>query len=233
MAKLIKTTTPPKLYMYADAYVKMGALINECKDEIGWFGTVDKVEDGYAIKDIFVSPQVVSDARVTSDEEEERKWRDSLDDDTYNSLRFHGHSHVNMAVSPSPVDESYREEIIRNIPKDGFFIFLIGNKRGELNIEVYDLAQNIVFDTKECPLHILTSNGASVEDYVAESMKNVTTRAATVVSKSTVVTPVTKDKNEKWAGGKSYKSKYESESVGYYDGDEWWQNRYKDPYYGR
>lgn len=227
MAKLIKAGQAPKLYMRSDAYVKMGALIQACTDEIGWFGTVEQIEGGFVINDILVSPQTVTGSTVTSDEEEERKWRETLDDDTYNSLRFHGHSHVNMGVTPSTVDERYRSEIIANIPKDGFFIFLIGNKKGDINIEVYDLKENIVYDEKDCPLKLITSDDVLVDTYVTESMKNVTKNKVTTFKDS-------KDSNE-WAGGAKKKaSAYKGSGFSSYDwGDDPWYSKYKDPYYGR
>lgn len=234
MAKLIKAGQAPKLYMCSDAYVKMGSLIKECTDEIGWFGTVEQIEDGFVIKDIFVSPQTVTGSTVTSDEEEERKWRETLDDDTYNSLRFHGHSHVNMGVTPSTVDERYRSEIIANIPKDGFFIFLIGNKRGELNIEVYDLKENIVYDEKDCPLKLVTSDGIPVDDYVAKSMKNVKKNKVTTFSGYTGYGTTKKDDKEDWAGGSKKKAPgYKEGSYASGWDDESWYDRYKDPYRGR
>lgn len=229
MAKLIKAGQAPKLYMRSDAYVKMGALIQTCTDEIGWFGTVEQIEGGFVINDIFVSPQTVTGSTVTSDEEEERKWRETLDDDTYNSLRFHGHSHVNMGVTPSTVDERYRSEIIANIPKDGFFIFLIGNKRGDLNIEVYDLKENIVYDEKDCPLKLITSDDVLVDTYVTESMKNVTKNKVTTFKDSKDTT------SNEWAGGAKKKaSTYKDSGFSSYDWeDDPWYSKYKDPYYGR
>ena len=201
MAKLINMGKAPALWITTDAYCKMRALIAKCQDEIGWFGTVEEVEDGFMITNVMVPPQTVTSATVTSDEAEELKWRDALPDEVYNKLRFHGHSHVNMGVSPSTTDRAYRDEVIRNIPKEGYYIFLIANKKDEVSIEVFDLKKNIVFDEKDCPLQVVASDGVPIAAFAEESMKNVT--KYTAVSKFNSSVP---SSAPSWAGGSSKKS---------------------------
>ena len=53
----------PKIYMTADAYAKMRALVDKMSKEVGWYGTVKQMpglESTYLIDDILVYPQKVT-----------------------------------------------------------------------------------------------------------------------------------------------------------------------------
>ena len=87
------------------AWIKMFALIHTYSTEVEWHGVVERLEPSvFYIKDVLIFPHEVTGATVTSDQTAYEKWLDTLDNDTFNALRFHGHSHVNMGVTPSGVD---------------------------------------------------------------------------------------------------------------------------------
>lgn len=136
-----------EVHFASAAYYKMLALVDKCDKEIAWDGLVYRDEENphiFYVTDIIVYPQTVTGATVETDDELYLNWLNSLDDETYNHRRFNGHSHVNMAVSPSGTDTTYREQSILNI--NDFFIFGIFNKKHDFNFQIYDVENNIIYD---------------------------------------------------------------------------------------
>ena len=67
-------------------------------------------------------------------------------------MRFHGHSHVNMHVSPSSVDMEYRRNVVNNCSPffdNYFYIFIIVNKKGDVSGQVYDMENNVLYETDD------------------------------------------------------------------------------------
>ena len=140
------------------AWSKMQALIKDTDKEIAWHGLAYRGEDGkdeYFITDILVYPQEVSAATVNTDQEKYQMWLMSQEDDVFNNIRMQGHSHVNMAVTPSSVDNSLYERILEQLDDSMFYIFLIYNKRGDKTFKIYDLAKNVLFETSDVSVKIL------------------------------------------------------------------------------
>ena len=156
---------PIKLYISADAYVKMLLYVRDTQTEIGWHGTVMHTEDrkSYWITDVMVYPQTVTGATVNTDQEEYEKWLEALPDDTFNHLRFQGHSHVNMATSPSGVDERYYEDMIQPLANNGYYIFLIMNKSGDTMWRIYDLKTNQIYENGDISVMVLSSGAEKVD----------------------------------------------------------------------
>lgn len=130
------------------AWYKMTSLVDVCEKEIGWHGVVERTEHGYRIEDILVFKQAVTGATVTADDSY-GLWLDSLDDETFNKLRFHGHSHVRMATNPSSVDTTFQEGIINDCGPDDFYIFGIFNKSNSKWLNIYDFRKNAVYETAD------------------------------------------------------------------------------------
>lgn len=148
------------------AWNKMVALVDMCDKEIAWHGIVFKENNVYTVKDIVVFPQEVTGATVTSNETEYSMWLMQQPDDVFNNLRFHGHSHVNMATRPSGVDTSYQEDILKNL-KD-FYIFAILNKKGDHWLSIYDVEDNIAYEDKDITLVLPDTE---VEEWAMEEIK--------------------------------------------------------------
>lgn len=134
--------------MTSEVYTKMRMLVDSSSDEIGWHGTVVKDGNKFLITDILIYPQVVTGATVTPDQKEFEEWKDSLSDEQFNTLDFHGHSHVNMGVSPSGVDDKFQDDIMSQAGEDTTKIFMITNKKGDLFVRVYDVPSNTVYEEK-------------------------------------------------------------------------------------
>lgn len=178
------------VYMTSSSYIKMQSLVAQADKEIGWYGTVDKVGDNsYVITDILVPPQEVTGATVTCEDEEFAEWKQSLDDDTFNNLRFHGHSHVNMGVTPSGTDENFQTDTVSQLGGNDFYIFLIVNKRGDMTVRLYDIQKNVMYEQSsaskantEIVFDVCKDDGSLLSDWMSESLKNVRNKTSKVVS---------------------------------------------------
>ena len=137
------------LYISPTAYIKMTDLVSYIGSEVGWHGTAYRGEDGYHVTDVFMYPQTVSAATVETDQKEYEDWLQTLDDDTFNNMRFHGHSHVDMITTPSSVDMHDRDGILSQLGPDDFYIFVILNKKGSWNVAIYDMSENKMYETDD------------------------------------------------------------------------------------
>lgn len=149
-----------------EAWQKMQALIKGFDKEVAWHGLAYRGEEGkdeYYITDILVYPQEVTGATVNTDQEKYQMWLMNHEDDVFNNIRMQGHSHVNMGVTPSGVDNSLYERILEQLDDDMFYIFLIYNKKGDKTFKIYDLAKNILFETSDVTVKILEDDADATE----------------------------------------------------------------------
>lgn len=130
------------------AQAKMDALVKNCDLEVAWRGLVNRINDWtFIVEDIYLPKQVVTGASVEIEAVDMDNLRSDLkakgiihtitdpNEKVTRGLYFHGHSHVNMGVQPSAVDERARiEEMESNVP---FFVWMIKNKSGETSCCVY------------------------------------------------------------------------------------------------
>lgn len=163
---------PTKVIFLPEAWCKMKALIEECSKEIAWHGIVTKTENEYIIEDIMMYPQEITGATVTSNDEKYPIWLSQLPDETFNKLKFQGHSHVNFTATPSGTDIALYEKFLKDLDSDSFYIFLIMNKSGDFWIEVYDLAKNLIYEKNDIELAVRFSDGSTDTTWYLESTKN-------------------------------------------------------------
>lgn len=158
------------------AWSKMSALVARYDTEVQWHGKVRRVSDNaFEVFDIIVPPHEVSGTTVVSSYAPYTEWVNSLDDDTFNAIRFHGHSHVNMSVSPSGVDNKYRSDLVTQLPKptgdmDVFYIFMIVNKSHEWSAEIFDLTNNALYGTNDINIDVQFEDG-SLDEFIDEAKK--------------------------------------------------------------
>ena len=149
-------TSNAVVWIKQEAYRKMIALVTEFSDEVGWHGTVSRSEnDEYIIEDIFVYPQEVTGSTVNTNQEKYTKWLYELDDETFNKIRMQGHSHVNMGVLPSNVDNKHREQILDQLEKNMFYIFMIWNKSLTIHTTIYDMSKNILYEDDDIEVKLI------------------------------------------------------------------------------
>jgi len=158
-----------------EAYRKTVALVSEFADEVAWHGRVTRSsENEFTIEDIFVYPQEVTGATVTTDQSAYTEWLYSLDDDTFSAIRMQGHSHVNMNVSPSGVDEQHRKKILEQLEGDMFYIFMIWNKSLAVHTLIYDMAHNILYENKDIDVKLLIEDG--MDEFLTDAREKVQKR---------------------------------------------------------
>lgn len=148
-----------KVFFTQEAWRKMQALVSTFDKEVAWHGVAtrgeDESKDEYFITDILVYPQEVTGATVNTDQEKYEMWLMSHDDDVFNNIRMQGHSHVNMGVTPSPVDTFLYKRILDQLDDTMFYIFMIWNKRKDKTVKIYDLKKNVLFDTSDVTVETL------------------------------------------------------------------------------
>lgn len=164
----------PKVYITAEAYTKMRKLVDDTTTEIGWYGIVEEHEDinSYLIKDIIVYPQTVTGATCEQDDDKMFDFEMSLTDEQVNHKRFHGHSHVNMGVTPSGVDENFYLDLLSQVTD--YFIITIQNKRGDATIRFYDVRNNIVYEGLD--IIVINDNGSKLDDWYDNAKDMLTTK---------------------------------------------------------
>lgn len=171
------------------SWIKMYGLINGYTTEVEWHGLVSRLDETtFFVDDILIFPHEVTGVTVTSNQKEYEEWLDTLDTSTFNKLRLHGHSHVNMCVTPSSTDMNYRKNIIDNFglpteDSDFFYIFFIGNKRGEANIEIYDLQNNILYESSDVIVEVPFGKEETLKNFLDEAKKVVKPPKPKVVDK--------------------------------------------------
>ena len=205
----------------AIAWAKLQALVSNFSTEVQWHGLVERSNNNsYVIYDILVPPHVVTAATVTSDDDKHREWINALPDDEFNALRFHGHSHVNMACQPSSTDMKYRTDLVTQLPKEDFYIFLIFNKKGEWTGEVYDFGANALYDTKHID-RVVDLETETLDDFIDYAKKQAvetksvaakTNDSKKVTTKTSYTAPAVTSKTE---------SKKESNEDNWYT-SRWW-----------
>ena len=160
------------VWLTQEAYRKIVALVTEFKDEVGWHGTVTRSGDNkFVIEDIFVYPQEVTGSTVNTDQITYSKWLYELDDNTFNHIRMQGHSHVNMGVSPSGVDDKHRQQILNQLEPDMFYIFMVWNKSLSIHTLIYDMVRNVLYEDKDIEVNLHGDEG--MDEFLADAKKKV------------------------------------------------------------
>lgn len=141
-------TKAPKVYINRDALTKMEIYVDSCSDEIGWLGTAYKDKDKYYIEDVMLFEQDVhgTTTEITPEGLEEFGSKLLEEEDgveKWNKIRVWGHSHVNMGVTSSGQDDDQMETFSCN--GLDWFIRIIANKRGEMEIDVYNFETGVIY----------------------------------------------------------------------------------------
>lgn len=150
-----KSERRAKITILPEAYAKMITIIMTQTKEVAWHGVTERISaTEFLIKDVMVYPQKVTAVTVDTDDEEYTKWMFTLDDEVFNNMHFQGHSHVDMAVTPSTTDMGHREKITSQLTDEDYYIFMIWNKRLQWSAGVYDMPSNTLYETDDIDVEI-------------------------------------------------------------------------------
>lgn len=205
----------PNIFITPGAYVKMRKLVDDTTTEIGWYGIVTKypgLNEVYVIEDIIVYPQKVTGATCVQDDDKMFEFEMSLTTEQVNHKRFHGHSHVNMGVTPSGVDEQFYQDILSQV--NDYFIIAITNKRNEYTVRFYDMANNILYS--DLPIRVLEDSGNALDIWYEE-----------VKTKLSEPKPVVTEKKGSldWYNT-AYREQHKYNPYDDYEPDMYWDSRY-------
>lgn len=156
------------------AYFKMMKLVNEYTTEVAWHGVVQRdAEDPtkFTIEDIMVYPQTVTSGNVETDQAEYQTWLYSEEiDPVFNRVRMQGHSHASFACTPSAVDLQHQDGILAQC-QDTFYIFIIWNRRDEHWAAIYDVPNNIKYESKD--ITVTVDLGFDMDSFIKDSHTKV------------------------------------------------------------
>ena len=172
----------PTVFISTTAYLKMMLYVRDTDVEIAWHGTVERNQEQnwYLIKDVFLYPQVISAVTVNTDQEEYQNWLQNIEDDNvFNSIRFQGHSHVNMSTRPSGTDIGMYNDFLQVLPRNDFYIFMILNKRGEFTFMVYDLAKNLIYENEDIDVKVFSADSQDILTAIQNEKDKYCTRHVT------------------------------------------------------
>lgn len=172
----LQSVKKPMLLIDVEAYTKMYELVKQSSIELQWHMMVkrDKNNQTYTIYDILLFPQTNTGTSTTTDEKEFAEWQMKLlmdADFPIEDLRGHGHSHVNMNVYSSGIDDAYQRDLITKVEDGDYYIFLVLNKKMEMYALIYDFDQQVVFDTNDIDIQIISSRGENIRGWCKEAIE--------------------------------------------------------------
>ena len=144
----LKVSDEPAHITFSDkAMMKMMALVMNCSNEIGWHGSVVKTrKGGYFVEDVYLYPMRTTGATITAVNYEEWVTKEICTNFERAAKRhLHGHSHVNMSAFPSYTDTDYETDTIEMLQLDGFYIFMIMNKRLDFWFMIADREDGLIY----------------------------------------------------------------------------------------
>lgn len=159
-----------KLFYTPGAYVKMLKLLQHFSSEVGWHGLIRRLSPNeFLVYDILMFKQKATATTVTTDDEEYVNFLIGLTEDESNNMLLYGHSHVNMATTPSAVDVNYQKNIISSLNGKGFYLFQIWNKNLASTSILYDFENGILYEDKDIEIEILDDEGFSVSEFIKKA----------------------------------------------------------------
>jgi len=138
MANIKLLCPEPTIKFTIEAFLKQQTLIQIAPAEVTWLGVVEKIDNLYIVQDIIIPKQEVSSTSCEIDPEDLVSYAHLSE-----KIRFWGHSHANMGVTPS-----YTDQQTMNLFSDScsYFIRYVANKRNEYSLDFFDYQRLIVIE---------------------------------------------------------------------------------------
>ena len=175
--------TAPVVYITTEASRKMNAYIQECNEELAWLCVVERMDETtFRIEDVMLFEQEVTAVTANICEKALNDFGSMLIQtgrtDLFNKIRGWGHSHVNMAVSPSGTDEDTFKQFYSTCE---YFIRLIGNKKGEMRLDLVDCERKLQFDNLDF-LEWMDEDTRQINELLTQYQERETARVAAVTA---------------------------------------------------
>lgn len=164
----------PIVYYTADVAVAIDYIVHSQAHEVAWLGLVDRISDKkYLIYKIYIPEQTVSAATADIESESISKLVMQIMDDGEDPsrLRYHGHSHVNMDVIPSAVDQDHMSDYLEHAD---WFIREIRNKKGKKKLDLFNKELGVAYQCIESDIWELVRDAAFFENIDAQLKAAVT-----------------------------------------------------------
>lgn len=155
--KVIARMPIPTIYFTPEAFADMWILVDEVGDEVGWLGSVRRIKGGgYLVDKIYLIEQEISASTTELSEEGVSKLMMELlkEEDGVakaDTIRFWGHSHVNMDTFASATDNAQMQVFKENGCE--YFIRAILNKRGRIQCWLYLYDKGLKVDDVPWAVH--------------------------------------------------------------------------------
>lgn len=160
----------PNLLFTPQAAATMAYYVDECSDEIGWLGIVEKYEDEmYLCTEVHLLEQEVNGGTTEISPMGLVKMAEELGLEKMQKIFLWGHSHVNMGVSPSGQDETQMKLFMENGME--WFFRIICNKKGDIGVTFYNYKENYVVE--DVPWDVYYETGVEKAAIVAEMKEKV------------------------------------------------------------
>lgn len=169
----------PKVVMDLEAYKKMLYIVNLSNKEIGWLGLVEKQQGNILrIKDVYLFRQQVgaTTCEITPEGIEEvviDLLQSENGEELIENLKLWGHSHVNMATSPSAQDVRQLNSFEQN--GNEWFLGVILNKSGDFNFTYADYVTGIKVNNLSWTVDIPGFNDSCMELEIKNEIKEKVT----------------------------------------------------------
>ena len=161
----------PKIHFTYDAISKIWKLVDLASLEVGWLGEVEQIDDfEYEVYEIHLLEQTVHAAETNLSEEGLVKFFfDDNNLEIVDKIRFWGHSHVNMGVSPSTTDL----ETISQLQENSFDYFIMGifNKSRDIHLEIYE--EQLILSDLDYEIHYPHTDVTYLEKEFEEKVKEI------------------------------------------------------------
>ena len=92
-----------------------------------------------------------------------------------------------MNVYSSGIDDNYQKDLITKIKDGDFYIFLVLNKRMEMYALLYDFEQQIIFETKDMDIEIISSEGEHIKSWAEEQLNTYCKKVESKYNKGTYI----------------------------------------------
>lgn len=175
----------PKVIMDLEAYKKMLYMVKLSSKEIGWLGLVEKQQENVLkVKDVYLFRQQVgaTTCEITPEGIEEVVI-DLLQlengEELIENLKLWGHSHVNMATSPSAQDVKQLNSFEQN--GNEWFLGVIVNKSGDFNFTYIDYVTGIKVSNLSWVIDIPGFNDNCMELEIKNEIKEKVTDLPPIV----------------------------------------------------